>query len=193
MTQNNRAYSTDFSAHRDLICKLAQKGWGRLQAAGVVIDFDDVFQEMSVIYCKAADRYDPTKGYTFTAYLGQAIWNDFNKVATRLTNDQCGLGLVRIGDIGDDEMDFYDLMPSEEPTPEGAIVGARSFIDGMKSLPLVERMVVGKLMRQVTHRGEVKEMSFSEIMHSMNLTRKQMVVARERIGNAFEVDLKGCK
>lgn len=94
MLQANRAYSTDFAAHRDLICKLARKGWGRLQAAGVVIDYDDVFQEMSLIYCKAAERYDATKGFTFTAYLGQAIWHDFNKVAQRLTNDQCGLGLV---------------------------------------------------------------------------------------------------
>lgn len=196
MLQANRAYSTDFAAHRDLICKLAQKGWGRLQQAGVVMDFEDVFQEMSVIYCKAAEGYDPSRGFTFTAYLGRAIWQDFNKFAERLINDQCGLGLVRIEEVGDEELDFYDMMPSDEMTPEEACISSRSFMDNMKSLPKMEREIVGRLMKQVIRprQGEAREeMSLSEIMHAMSLTRTQATAARKRIGQVFGVDLKGCK
>ena len=87
----NRAYSTDFSAHRNLIYKLALKGWGRLQAAGVVMDVEDVFQEMSLIYCKAAEGYDPKHGITFTAYLGRAIWNDFNTKLGSLSDEHSTL------------------------------------------------------------------------------------------------------
>lgn len=216
MLQANRAYSTDFNAHRDLICKLAQKGWGRLQQAGVVIDFDDVFQEMSVIYCKAAERYDPSKGFTFTAYLGQAIWHDFNKVAARLTNDQCGLGLLRIEDMGDEEMDYYEMLPDTSLTPEESLINSRAFTDNMRSLPLTERRVVGELLRQATPRydesGQVidpeveftsstgklvkkrkSELSLSEIMALLKLSRKQAAEARVRIGEAFGVSLKGLK
>lgn len=193
MFVESRAYSTEFSAHKALICRMAQKGWGRLQNAGVVMDYDDVFQEMSLIYCKAAAGYDPSKGFTFTAYLGRAIWMDFNKFAEKLINDQCGLGLVRIESIGNDEMDFYDLLPDSAPTPEEACISSRAFIDGMTSLPMIERIAVAKLMRQVTHGDRVKSQSLNDILKELNLNRAAALRARDRIGSAFGVDLKGSK
>lgn len=193
MIVENRAYSTDFSAHKALICTMARKGWGRLQSAGVVMDYDDVFQEMSLIYCKAAAGYDPSKGFTFTAYLGRAIWMDFNKFAEKLINDQCGLGLVRIEAIGDEEMDFYEMMPDPGQTPEEALITSRAFMENMKLLPMTERIVVAKLVRQVTHGDRVKEQSLGDILRELNMDRKTATAVRDRIGRTFGVDLKGCR
>lgn len=187
-TTNMRAYSTEFSDHRDLICKMAQKGWGRLQSAGVVIDFDDVFQEMSISYLKAARCFNPEVGFTFTAYLGRAIWNEFNKFAERLIRDQCGLGLVRVQDIGDDEQDTYEILSDDSAlSPEQLAINRESFRESMLKLNVTERTVVAKMMRQTIAGSEDKSMT--EIMESLNLSASQRAKARRNINTAFGINV----
>lgn len=188
-----RGYRTDFSSHRGMILTMARKGWGRLQEAGVVMDFDDVFQEMLVIYCKVVKGYDASKGITFTAYLGRAIWNDFNKFAERLINDQCGLGLVRVSEIGaDDGMDFYEISVSPALNPEEVCINSRTFQENMGKLPSIERQVIENFVAGSPAKLD-KDNSFSAVMRQMNLTRTQSAAARKRIGDVFGVDLKGIK
>lgn len=215
MNTQRRGYSTNYDDHVGLIHKFARKGFARLQAAGVVIDYEDVFQEMSLIYCRAADRYDPSKGFTFTAYLGSAIWMDFNQIADRLIKDQCGLGLVRIEQFSDedDTMDSYSYIQDDGATPEEALICSRTFGDGMRILPTLERAIVGTLLRQVVQRvdgvtgepidrtvqyknstgktvvAQESELSLSEIMRAMKLNKIQITAARKRIGKAFGVSI----
>lgn len=237
MLQQNRAYSTEFSAHRGLISRIAYKGYVRLQQAGVSVELDDVFQEMSLIYVKAAERYDATKGFTFGAYLGQALWHDFNKYAEKLIIDRCGEVSTKdtydefdakraevsgipyekkvkrsgkfngIGNLeamtisqglvdGGKSIDPYDILAGDSPSPEEQYINSRAFTDAMKALPATERVIVGNLIRQVIRprngeRGTDK--SLAEIMRDMKLSRKESVQARELIGQAFGVNLKGTK
>lgn len=230
MLQKNRAYSTEYSAHRGLINQMAYKGYLRLQQAGVAIEYDDVVQEMSLIYCKAAERFDASKGFTFAAYLGQAIWHDFNKVAEKLIQDKCGEmtmkdhydefdakraevsgtkyentrrrsginnGTISIEALsGEDSPDFHDILPGAEMTPEEHLMSSRSFTDAMKSLPATERVIIGTMLRQVVRPrkgASSTDKSLAAIMREMNLSRKESVLARERIGEAFGVNLKGTK
>lgn len=228
-----RAYSTDFAEHQGLLSKMAYKGYLRLQQAGVATEYDEVFQEMSLIYCKAASHYDPSKGFTFSAYLGQAIWHDFNKYAEKLITDRCGEvatketydefdakraevsgvkydkkvkrtgrfnGTVSIesltADSDDSGMSMYEVIGSDVQTPEEQYINSRSFIDAMKSLPSTERIIVGAMIRTVIrprNGEEQQDKSLAEIMRDMNLTRQQSVRARELIGKAFGVNLKGTK
>lgn len=188
-----RGYSLDIADHHGLITKLAQRGLWRLQRAGVVTDFEDVFQDMSVSYVKAKLGFDALMGFTFTAYLGRAIWQDFNRVAERLINDQIGLGLVRMEDMGGDEIDAYELVASPASTPEEQYLGGRAFGDGMRALTIKERTVVGKFIRQEMPGVKAKSESLSKIMRDMKMHHAEMVKSRKNICQAFDVNLKGTK
>lgn len=81
-----RSRSVNFKDHERLVHMLARKGYARLQALKIsVLDYEDVFQEMSMSFVRAADKWNPDFGTSFTAYFGRAAFNDFNKVVERLT------------------------------------------------------------------------------------------------------------
>lgn len=241
MQEIKRGFRTDFEAHRDLIMRFAHKAWGRLEGAGVNMPFDDVFQELSVIYCKAKEKYNPELGITFSAYLGRAMQNDFNKIAEKLISERNGEantrdlhgdfdamrasvsgieygvrrkrdgkfnGVVNIEDIGDGELDILEMLPSSELTPEEELLCNRAFEDNMRRLQRTERIVVAQLLRQVfrnlndedpevtltnTAGREVtvkqSEMSLTEVMISMQLSRNQQARVRGNLSRVFEVDL----
>jgi hypothetical protein len=89
--RKGRGFSTKYEDHTGLLYKFALMFHGRLQGAGITaMEFEDVRSELNVTYVKALKKYDPEKGITFTAYLGRACINDFNKVAERLELEQFG-------------------------------------------------------------------------------------------------------
>lgn len=189
-TKTRRGYSTEFEDHRGLIANFAVRGMMRLQRAGVTLDFDDVFQEMSVIYCRAAAKYNPEAGFTFTAYLGRAIWLDFNKVAERLINEQLGLGLVRVEELGDADCDAYDLLKSNAQTPEEHYIANRAFVDGMRALPIRERKVVGEFVMGEMP-GADKCRSLASVMREMHMSKGEMAKSRQAIFSAFGIGQEG--
>lgn len=190
-TELKRGYSTQYEDHQGLIHKFARKGWGRLTSLGVSIDYEDVFQEMSVTYCRAASKFDPSRGFTFSAYLGQAIWHDFNKLAQRFENELSGLGFTRIEDMGVEDSDFYDRLTGNVDSPEKHSMHRQETAHCFRKLKRKELQVVGTLMRQ-TVSGD-KDESLSEIMRSMHMSRTAMATARKNIGAAFGVSMKGRK
>lgn len=241
MQEVKRGFRTDFAAHRDFIMKFAHKAWGRLVDAGVNMPFDDVFQELSVIYCRVKEKYNPELGITFTAYLGRAMQNDFNKLADKLIAERLGEsqtldaydafdaerakvsgvsyegrrkrdgrfnGVVNIEDIGSDEMDALEMMPSSGMTPEEHLMCNRAFEDNMRALGRTERMVVAQLLRQVFRNVNAEDpeitltntagrqitvresdMSLTELMISMKLSRQKQAQIRRNISNTFGVEL----
>jgi RNA polymerase sigma factor (sigma-70 family) len=161
---NARAFSTEFASHEGLIHSFARKGYGRLQAARVSIDYEDVFQEMCVSFTKAKAKYDPQTGFSFSAYFGRAIWNDFNKFADRLITERVELGIINFEDMksGDDtdgditevlmvEMESYEL-------PESRLEGFQDFVSNfskvMNSLSPVTRKV---LLQFIAPSDQMKE------------------------------------
>jgi len=100
-----RAYQTDYASHEGLIHSFARKGYARLQAAHVSVEYEDVFQDMCFSFAKAQKSYNPETGFSFTAYFGRAIWNDFNKKAQNAISEQVELGLVRVEDMATEDND----------------------------------------------------------------------------------------
>lgn len=120
MDKVSRAFDTSFEAHKGLLHKMARKGYGRLMDLNMVIDYEDVFQEMSLAYVKAAQKYDATKGITFGAYLGRAVWNEFNRFVEREQGENfASLDSFEKGE--DDDLDVYSAVPSNCLTPEQLI------------------------------------------------------------------------
>jgi hypothetical protein len=92
----NKSSSVKYEDHTGLLHKLAARGWGRLEAAGVSTAYDDVFQLMSESFVRAQKTFDPTKGFSFSAYYGQSCWHNFNKWAAKQIEEKHELGLISV-------------------------------------------------------------------------------------------------
>lgn len=120
MKAKSSAFSTAYEAHQGIIHKFARKGYGRLIQAGVVIDYEDVFQEMSMTYVKAAKLYNPERGISFSAYMGRAIWNQFNLFAENeiLYKSQVTSIENMVDSLDIEDANLYETVSSDAATPE---------------------------------------------------------------------------
>ncbi len=143
-----RAFDTAFEVHKGLIHKLAHKGYGRLMQAGVTVDYDDVFQEMSVTYVKAASKYNPEKGVTFTAYLGQAIWNEFNKFAEKEVNFILQVSSIESmsGNADMEGADLYESIDSGIASPEEYMEVKQNYIANTAKCSKNGRLIVKQII-----------------------------------------------
>lgn len=109
--KNNVAFSTEFLDHQGLIHKLTKKCWGRLKDVGIDDhEYEDIFQINCMTYVKAAKAFDTERGITFGAYLGRAIYNQFNQYAKALISEKLELGLISYEDFKTDDDDGFDFI-----------------------------------------------------------------------------------
>ena len=183
----SRAFSTDFNDHVNLVHTFARKGWGRMIAAQVNVEYEDVFQEMSVTYTKAARSYDPSKGFSFTSYVGRAIWNEFNRYAEKYIGEQTELGLISAQDVNDEHSfeDYYESIDSGVATPEEQLIRKQEMLNNLRGLSPTAKFLAAQLM---TPAPELQE-AFEE--HRAALIEKNGRAAREMglrfIGNHFGI------
>lgn len=144
-----RSFDTSFEAHKGLIHKLARRGYGRLVSVYAAIDYEDVFQEMCLAYVKAAEKFDPEFGVTFTAYLGRAIWNEFNRFAERELDGREEFGLYSLESMDDmleDDITIMDVIPGDELTPEEIYEAKQSVQENVRLCGPMGKFLISKLM-----------------------------------------------
>jgi DNA-directed RNA polymerase specialized sigma24 family protein len=122
--------------YEKFVLKLSWKSFSMAQRRGLPLEFDDIFQEASVAYCRALKGFKPEKGYKFITYLGTAIM-------TRLANFTVSAKRQLIGqtrsldamvDENGDEVDLYEVMPSNEPTPLAQMLLEEAVEETLKGL-----------------------------------------------------------
>lgn len=64
---------TSWEANFRLIHMLCRTALGKARALGLMLEYEDMFQECSIVWMKARKSFDPTKGFKFTTYLGSAV------------------------------------------------------------------------------------------------------------------------
>lgn len=117
--------SADFyKANMGLVHAVSRKGFSRLATAKVVIDYEDVFQEMSIVFLKAFEGFDESKGFKFSTYYFMCAYNRLNYWAQRLIEERLKHGVVSIEELSKgsdgDDMDLGNVMqdyadPSTDP------------------------------------------------------------------------------
>lgn len=178
--KKGRAYSTAFEDHKQLIHQMARKGYLRLQGAHISIDYEDVFQEMCVTYAKAVNKYNPEYGVTFTAYLGRAIWNEFNSFAEREITHKIELCSVSIegalASSEDSDIDLYEVLPSDEPTPE-QILEAKQRNKLCKDKKT--RAFVAELIKTVADPNAPEDVSFTGVARKAGLMKDRKKIKHD--------------
>lgn len=122
---------------------------------------------------EGADKYNPDHGVTFSAYLGRAIWNQFNKFAEKEIRVQADLKLVRFEQLGDavedsDDGSVYESIASDEWTPEQYVEAAQQFRENMKSLGPTAKFIVSKLLNPT-----------NDLMEALELAKRNAELARK--------------
>jgi RNA polymerase sigma factor (sigma-70 family) len=196
---SDRAFDSSFEAHKGLIHKFARKAYGRLVQAGVTIDYEDIFQEMSVTYVKAANKYDPTVGTSFSAYLGRAIWNDFNKFAEIETDHSNNIGSV--GDFEDDEenMSFYEIVDSGVASPEQYAEIKQDIRVSARRLSRNANILVSQLLnpskgfieffQQNYSKGNVQNITLRSIAKYHKMTMTEYKMAKRNLNEIYDTKL----
>lgn len=109
-----------YKANVGLVHTVSRKGYTRLLAARVTIDYEDVFQEMSIVFLKAYNGFDASKGFKFSTYFFMAAFNRLNTWAQNLIDDRMRYSSIDdMNSKGEEEMDLESVLWQDHDTPEG--------------------------------------------------------------------------
>lgn len=136
MNRPYRNYKDSEAAIKSFASRVLQ----RLRAAGAKTEqFEDIIQELSLIWCNCCQTYDPASGATFNTYLHGGMRLYINswvrkhvdqRHAEVIALDLDGFGPS--GDGGEDEGTLGDALPSEIASPDEVIANLQS-LDYVKS------------------------------------------------------------
>lgn len=112
-----------YEQNKGLVHAVSRKGFARFSGLGVSMDYEDIFQEMSVIFLKAYEGFDDSKGFKFTTYFYMSAFNRINSWLQKLADERVVHGVVSIEELnarsgGDGENNLSDLLMIDRATPE---------------------------------------------------------------------------
>lgn len=136
-----------FKANVGLVHTVSRQGFARLQSAGVAMDYDDVFQEMSMVFLKAYEKFDATRGFKFSTYFFMAAYNRLNSWAQGLIEERIKHGVVSIQEMNSsddgEDFDLDQVLMADENTPEAQYQVTEFLEHVAKSLsPLAQLILV---------------------------------------------------
>lgn len=67
-----------------LIHIVTKKGYGRLTGMGSSYSYEDLFQDLSVVFIKAFDAFDDNAGFKFSTYFTSSAYRKLNKIAEKI-------------------------------------------------------------------------------------------------------------
>lgn len=103
-----------------LVHKFARKVFARAKTIGAPMEYEDVFQEASLVFLKCFQSFDPNAGFAFSSYFSRAFYFEVNKILADYETEIIKSGTRSIEEYeGDSEQAWLlEVIPSNEPTPE---------------------------------------------------------------------------
>lgn len=121
-----------------LVHMLSKRVFARTQAAKLSMQYEDVFQEVSLVLVKASEKFEPNKGLTFSAYLTRAAYNNINRIVEKETNFVIKLETISNVDEELGEIQF----PSNALNPEQECQLSEHLATHMASLSVNGRRII---------------------------------------------------
>lgn len=111
-----------YKANIGLVHAVSKKGYGRLVKAGIGVEYDDVFQEMSVVFLKAYKGFDESKGFKFSTYYFMSAYNKLNTWAAAMIAERLEHGVVSIQELSQnndgEDYNLEEVLMPDSATPE---------------------------------------------------------------------------
>lgn len=140
---------TGYAQNERLMHQLAFKAHQRMTAAGHGgMEYEDMFQEVAIIYCKCVEGFDPSSGFRFSTYFVTSFWRDFAKKMETLYKKKPVEAVSLSGMMEDEDDDALETVgidtegyaPDDYLWQKQAIAHASKRLDGL-SRKVLESMV----------------------------------------------------
>lgn len=185
---------------------------GRLMKIGMPVDYEDLFQELSVVFIKSYEGFDESRG-KFSTYFMWSSYNHVNKMAERHESsiDFHTRSVNEFAGEGEDAQDWAELIPDSAATPEEAIETkqlcermvssmsplAQMIVDATFNPPdFIERELEAAQAHALLSRSQgVQKRAARDVTIGMvcglfeaaGIDRRAILDARREIGSAYEL------
>lgn len=132
-----------YQANIGLVRNVARKAYARTQAMNIGIDYEDLFQELSIVYLKSLEGFDAEKGFAFSTYFTKSAYFWINSFVEKEKKQVIDLGLVSLQAGMDDGLDDH-LMGLEDESigPEEQLEISRGVDMAYEGLSLHAKQIV---------------------------------------------------
>lgn len=114
-----------------LVHNVASRMYPRVVAVAPSWQYDDLFQELTIIFFRACVGFDPTKGVKFSSYFTQSCYWEINRKLAMLEREN----VVRVRETTDET--FIESLMDGAGTPEEEVIAtdlAGHLTDGMSRM-----------------------------------------------------------
>lgn len=144
-----RGYDTSFEAQNGLIHKLARKLHSRVLATHVNMPYEDVYQEACLSYVEALRTYDPSRGITFSAYMGRAVLNNVNRIVGKHIEERVQHKVKLFSELSNEDDENYtpeEIFASSVAGVEETAIRSVEIRERINSLTPNARRIIRELM-----------------------------------------------
>lgn len=131
----------EWEDYKRFVAQLSWKSYRRAKSSGLAVDFDDIFQEASMAYVRAAQKFNPNLGFKFITYCGAAVMSALAQHKRQLDKQLVGKTVSLDSMLGDDE-DAYDIFPNHAADPMQELVFDGEFQLAMSKLGPIGELVI---------------------------------------------------
>lgn len=162
--------SIQYSDNIGLVHLLSKKVFGRTSAMRIGVEYDDIFQELSIVFLKAAKKYNPNAGFSISAYFTKAAYRWADRIIAREKRYAIDIKAVSL-----DEMQDSDYQ------------GARLSLDD-GSTPLEMKAYVAEAFEEIyIHLSPVAKSAVDMTIKAPPILEREAVMAEVKIRRGLEV------
>lgn len=137
-----------YKSNMGMVHAVSKKGFGRLCSLGVSIDYEDVFQEMSVTFINAYNRFDESKGWKFSTYFYTSAFNRLNSWIADISSERIKHGVISIEEISSfteegSDMSSVILNDEDADTPDSRYATQQFLSHADKILSPLASLILG--------------------------------------------------
>lgn len=141
----------------------ARRAFNRAKQIGLTMEYEDVFQIMSMAYAKAMRKFDETKGYAFSTYLVTICRREFNRQTEKPIEERVEHGVRSMAELtgSDPDAEGWDdvserLAGITDPTmnPEQALLHKERIEKVMRWLSFPTKIVLELMLKPTPELNE---------------------------------------
>jgi len=138
MNEQKMSAGQAFVQNQGLVHLVTRKISGRVKSCNIPMEYEDIFQELSMVFINAWDKFDKDRGQKFSTYFTSSAYYTMNRMINKESKMYIELGLISLDQDatidGDDGGGFGDSIPCPSLTPEEKAICDNLFDRHYKSM-----------------------------------------------------------
>ena len=142
---NGAELNSFYKENVGLVHFVARKSYGRLQRMGATIEYEDLVQDMSMIFIRSVELFDAERG-KFSTYFVQAAYFELRRIEEVFATERIELKIKSVEEMASNaeegEINLWDVIGSDD-LPVDEFVDAKLTVAKMESelSPLAKKIL----------------------------------------------------